>query len=331
MPENPHSGILDRKLFREGIASSFADQLNLLEQLVNYGTNLIVRCFESSEKDIPATVVILSFLKHAVTSLDAIHILAKEGATLACQPHMRSLMEINIYLKWIFMKDYERRATAYLVWNIRKKRYWLRCYLDETPEQRANKQHMEGELTEGLDPPFSQDQLREFIRMEDERLQSPELREVNEFFDRIHRNSGADSQWYRPFGVTSIWAMAEQLGEQGLYKLFYKHYSQTVHGLSMDHQWHFDENSEEVVFDHIRTVESLDEVFNMTFAYAFMLFRLVLEKYRPGEIPAFNRKYFAEWQSPYMNIPKVETTDAGFSISKAEARVYVEAGTKRKI
>ena len=93
MPDEPHDAILDRTLFRVQIADSFAPQINLLEQLVNYGTNLLPRCFVSSDRGIPDTVAILGFLKHAVTSLDAIHILSKEGATLACFPHIRSFLK----------------------------------------------------------------------------------------------------------------------------------------------------------------------------------------------------------------------------------------------
>ena len=120
MPDSPHTAILDRNIFRFQIEESFASQLEVLEQMVNYGTNLIPRCFDSSEKKLPDIVCIGSFLKHAVGSLDAIHILVREGATTACLPHIRSVFEINLYLEWIFQADYEARGLAYYVWNLRK-------------------------------------------------------------------------------------------------------------------------------------------------------------------------------------------------------------------
>ena len=75
MTDEPHNAILDRSLFRAQIEESFAAQLTLLEQVVNYGTNLILRCFNSSERKIPDIVALLSFLKHGVTSIDAINLL----------------------------------------------------------------------------------------------------------------------------------------------------------------------------------------------------------------------------------------------------------------
>ena len=209
MPDDAHAGILDRHLFREMIREPFGQQIELLNQLVNYGTNLIPRCYESSGKGIPDAVAIASFLKHGVSALDAISILAKEGASWACVPHLRSLFEIRLYLKWIFKEDFERRATAYFVWEIRRKRYWLRCYLQGTPEQAAHADHMKGSAGEHITPPYSQADLATEIAKEDRRLSAVEVTAVNALFDAMAKKSGKDIDWFAPFGPRSIRALAE--------------------------------------------------------------------------------------------------------------------------
>ena len=315
MPDEPHDAILDRTLFRTQIADSFAPQLDLLEQLVNYGTNLLPRCFNSSNRGIPDTVAILGFLKHAVTSIDAIHILSREGSTLACFPHIRSLFEIDLYLRWIFESDYENRATGYFVWNIRKKRYWLRCYLEGTPEYAANVGHMQG--APGGDPqiPHTQQEIQAAIAQEDGKLNCSETAHVNSLFDQYVSNSGKDAEWYRPSGATSIRDMAVRLGDEAMYKVFYSQYSQLTHGLSLDHQLHFNAPSSEVIFDHIRTLNALDHVFQMTFTYAMGVFRHCLSRYRPGELDAFARKYIEEWRTPARSIPQVTKDGSTFTVS----------------
>ncbi len=50
MSEEPHKILLDRDLYSVIIREYFADTLSLLEELVNYGSNLIPRCYQSSEK-----------------------------------------------------------------------------------------------------------------------------------------------------------------------------------------------------------------------------------------------------------------------------------------
>lgn len=320
MTDKANDGILDRSLFRVQIKEAFSEQINLLEQIVNYGTNLVPRCYNSSDRKIKDIVAVLSFLKHAVTSLDAISILSREGSTLSCFPHIRSLFEIDLYLRWIFQKNYDRRGTAYFVWNIRRKRYWARCYLNGTAEQTAHSAHMEGALLENVSVPYNQKEIQKVVDHETARLSNPELASVNDLFESRMAHSGKDVEWYKPFGVNSIRDMAKQLGDEGTYKVFYTKYSQLTHGQSFEQQLHFDTANSVVVFDHIRTLQSIDEVFQMTLSFAFGIFRTVLEKYRPDELNAFNRKYMEEWQKPFMSIPKITKDGSTFSITQPKPR-----------
>jgi hypothetical protein len=315
MPDDAHNGILDRNLFRELIRVPFGPQMELLDQLVNYGTNLIPRCYESSVKGIPDAVTIGSFLKHAVTVLDAISILAKEGATWSCLPHLRSLFEIDLYLRWVFKEDFERRTTAYFVWELRRKRYWLRCYLHGTPEQLAHTEHMKGSLGENIAPPHSQAELAKAIAHEDKRLDAVEVAAINSMFDRMAKNSGNDLEWFAPFGPRSIRALAESLGEGGNYKVFYSHFSNVSHGLSFPQQLHFKASERQLIFDHIRTVDSLDQVLRLTFTFTIKIYREVLAHYRHGELDAFSRKYSGEWSSAIHSIPKVQKESNKFTIT----------------
>ena len=320
MTDKANDGILDRTLFRVQIKETFSEQINLMEQIVNYGTNLVPRCYNSSDRRIPDIVAILSFLKHAVSSLDAISILSREGATLSCFPHIRSLFEIDLYLRWIFQKDYDRRGTAYFVWNIRKKRYWSRCYLNGTAEQTAHSAHMEGALFENVLIPYNQEEIQKAVDHDTVRLSNPELASVNDLFESRMARSGKDVEWYKPFDVNSIRDMAKRLGDEGAYKVFYTKYSQLTHGQSFEQQLHFDTANSVVVFDHIRTLQSIDEVFQMTFSLAFKIYRTVLQKYRPNEINAFNRKYTEEWRKPFRSIPKVKKEGSTFTITQQESR-----------
>ncbi|MFT4641377.1 MAG: hypothetical protein ACI8T1_004714 [Verrucomicrobiales bacterium] len=119
---------------------------------------------------------------------------------MACFPHIRSLFEIDLYLRWIFEANYEDRGTAYFVWNIRRKRYWLRCYLEGTPEFDANKEHMTGPIAESVPIPYSKVQLQETIDHETSRLDLPELKHINEMFEAKVKANGTDGSWHQPLG-----------------------------------------------------------------------------------------------------------------------------------
>jgi|GEM_PF-1365596 len=320
MPDKPHLAILDRANFKLEIEKIFPAQLELLEQLVNYGTNLLPRCLDSSEGRIPDIVSILSFLKHGVTSLDAISILTREGAALSCYPHIRSIFEIDLYLRWIFEKNYSDRATAYFVWNLRQKRYWLRCCREGTREFDANLKHMEGAPGDPMKTPLSQQDLQLEIDRADAQLARKELTRIYDLFEGMVKNSGKDVEWYLPLGPSSIRDMAARLGDEARYKVIYSESSQITHGLSMDSQFHFNAGGPEVVYDHIRTLDKLDQVFEMTFTLGVGIFRHCLKHYRPGELNNFNRKYKKEWRSAMQSVPKVTKDGTTFTTSKPRKR-----------
>jgi len=46
---------------------------------------------------------------------------------------------------------------------------------------------------------------------------------------------------------------------------------------------------------------------NFVCASAFATYRKVLERYRPGELSAFERKYLEDWREPFLNIKDVKS------------------------
>ena len=124
-------------------------------------------------------------------------------------------------------------------------------------------------------------------------------------------------EWYKACGINSLRDMAIHLGDEAPYKVFYSEYSRATHGLSFDHQLEVDACEGEIVFNHIRTLKSLDKVYQMAFTQGISLFRTVLAQYRPGELDAFTRKYKDEWQKRIWSIPKVTDENGLFTITPA--------------
>jgi hypothetical protein len=234
--------------------------------------------------------------------------------------HVRSLFEIDLYLRWIFKENYTNRATAYFVWSLRRKRYWLRSYLEGTPEYSANIAHMAGSHGEDITIPFSQEEIQSAIAKEDSRLALPEIAEVNRLFNDHMSRSGKDVEWYRPFGPTSIREMAIHLGDEGHYKVFYSQLSRATHGLTLENQFQFDAAKKEVIFDHIRTLDSLDFVLQLTFTYAIRIYKHSLEHFRYGELDAFSRKYIAEWRAATTSVPKVNKDAGSFTVLSRQSK-----------
>ncbi len=50
MRDESHGALLPREQVAEGVKAVFAPQVDLLEEMVNYGSNLIPRCFEPASE-----------------------------------------------------------------------------------------------------------------------------------------------------------------------------------------------------------------------------------------------------------------------------------------
>jgi hypothetical protein len=311
MPEEPHKILLDRDLYSVLIKEHFSDSLSLLEEMVNYGSNLVPRCFVSSEKKISDVVIVLNFLKQAVSLLDSIHILAAKGSTVPCFISLRSLFEISVYLDWIFQKDTEKRGSLYFVWHRRKKLYWALSVKKGTPEHETHKKHMANSSTgaelKGVDEKLIDAQ----ISLLKNQLSMPEFSAINQEFEKL-KNRLKDREWYLPGGVGNFREMAKTVKREHEYKVFYSSFSAITHGLAFDEQVSF--SNETVFFEPIRNLTRIDEVFRNAFNFAMGIYRSALTHYRPAELATFNKKYVNEWRQRFLSVKKVEYKNGTYTI-----------------
>jgi uncharacterized protein DUF5677 len=311
MASEPHNILLDRDLYAVLIKENFSETTDLLEELVNYGSNLIPRCFESSEKKLHDTVIILNFLKQAVALLDSIHILASRGSTAPCFLCLRSLFEISTYLEWIFEKDTEKRGSLYFVWDLRRKLRWTLSIKPGTREHEAHKQHLSDAGVAAIPPGVDAKLVDAQIAQLNAKLSVPECASINQEFERI-KSGLTDKEWYAPAGVSNFREIAKAVKREGEYKVLYSSFSAITHGLALDQQIRFSKGR--VIFEPIRNMIKLDEIFRLTLNFALRIYRSTLTHYRPGEVENLDRKYLAEWRERFLSVKSVEYKDGTYRI-----------------
>jgi hypothetical protein len=311
MASEPHNILLDRDLYAVLIKENFSETTDLLEELVNYGSNLIPRCFESSEKKLHDTVIILNFLKQTVALLDSIHILASRGSTAPCFLCLRSLFEISTYLEWIFEKDTEKRGSLYFVWDLRRKLRWTLSIKPGTREHEAHKQHMSDAGVAAIPPGVDAKLVDAQIAQLNAKLSVPECASINQEFERI-KSGLTDKEWYAPAGVSNFREIAKAVKREGEYKVLYSSFSAITHGLALDQQIRFSKGR--VIFEPIRNMIKLDEIFRHTLNFALRIYRSTLTHYRPGEVENLDRKYLAEWRERFLSVKSVEYKDGTYRI-----------------
>lgn len=309
MPEIPHPGILDRDDAVTLVREHFSEQVLMVKDLADYGTNLILRTFNSSDKGLSDVVVCGVLLKHVVAMVDAAQVLVDQGAVMAAFLQARSAYEASIFADWICFSDSERKARCYLVANYRAERLWARRIIKGTSEEIA---FTPLARNLGLDiharrPTIEADaakHLEEVNRV----LQQPALSEIDaEFSARARRNRGIDPEWYKLAGANSIRQVAKQVGRGPEYSFFYSRGSDATHATS--YKLHLQFRSDSMRFKTIRNLEHVNELLNFLVATVLHTYQGVLRRYRPAELEAFGRTYASNWRQPFLTIKRVEYRD----------------------
>jgi hypothetical protein len=308
----PLSTILDRDEPVQNVRDHFCDQLEVMRDVVNYGSNLIPRCFESSPKGVADVVVIVALLKQLVAMLDGVELHVSNAAVLASYVSLRALYETHLYVSWVLRSDTDTRARHYYVWSLRQRRKWDSRVIPGTKEH-ANFQHALQHLPIFQSAsPNDQQRVEQFqheatqdVAQIDQLLNSPSYKAINDGFDN-YWNRPYDPPWHAPCGVQSIRALAEKLGLLHEYEVLYSSLSSVTH--SSCFKQHVAVQGNSIVFEPIRYLESIDFVLNLAFSTSFRVYRQVLQFYRPGEVENFNRKYIEEWREAFTTIRRVSYT-----------------------
>jgi hypothetical protein len=305
MREVPHSAILNREESQVVAEQHFSGQIELLRDIANYGSNLIVRAFNSSPKNTADVVVCGVLLKQIVAMADAVEVLLGSGCGHAAFLPARTAFEASIYLDWILASDSERRATCYIVGNYRDDRLWAARVIAGTTEEAAFSQTVK---TLGFDlhanrPSLASDakaHLAEVNRI----LALPELQAIDQEFTTAKKKGKRDPEWYKLDGLTSIRQMACAVGRLPEYEFFYSKGSQVTHTGSYKDYIRFADG--EVRFKPIRHLADVNMLLNFFVSLCLGAYMRVLKVYRPGELTAFGKKYTEDWREPFQNAVSVK-------------------------
>jgi Family of unknown function (DUF5677) len=302
--EQGHPALLDRTTVTADVEKHLKPWLELILDLVNYGTNLIVRCVQSSERKTRDRVVLTILLRQAVAMLDGVEVLLSKGCTHTANLQMRALFEASVYINWILAGDSEQKARYYHVHNLRRKRLWASRGQAGSPEATRFAAEM-GKYGLGIT-----DELKERSRQQieeiDRILAQPELAAINADFDaaKAKRRVARDVAWYVPLGQPSFAAIARATANSALYVILYSGASEVMHSSSDDQHVQFEAGK--LTIKQIRSLAGFEPVFRFSVSIALDLYQKILKEYRYGELPAFSRKYVEQWQKQYLNFPKIK-------------------------
>jgi len=289
---NAYKGLLERDA-AAGMAAHFKDAHDLLTELVDYGTNLVVRAFGSSKRDLIAICVLFVQLRQFLMHLDGITILLREGGAGTADLQLRSLLETGHLIEWTLKGNTESKVQHLYVANLRRRREWDNSVIKGTPE--FTKHY---DLTAGLK--IEAEDLKEVTeeaKRIDTILSKAPWDVINVKFEPNYQQRQFDEPWYKVYGAGSIRGVAEQLGRLKEYTYIYSILSGVTHGSDIWKNVFFATDKIEV--SPLREPQNIPRVVQLAATLAFRVFRLLLCEFRSGEEENFDRKYMTEWRKRF--------------------------------
>lgn len=310
MSTKPLESVLYREISALQAKEKLVIALPLLEELVNYGTNVLIRCSTSpttNEKNVDNAP--LSLYRHILESTDALTILLANGA---CDPSisiLRSAYEALLSLEYIVEKSeyYKNRSLQWLANYIRIR---IRSYNLLLKDHPINKQFT-AQLEKDKVFPFlsnyphdtiPQNELKRAIDNLQSLLNSEQFIPIQTEFATLKKNGVRNPKWYSFFdGPKNLEGLASYLQKSFEYEVFYRYWSRISH--AQDFSKFIDASPErDTGVKQIRDTSTILEYAGRGADFIIEATRLILKKFRPGE--DFSIYYKNNIQSRYLGLRK---------------------------
>lgn len=293
--------ILDRDLSKTLIAEYRTHAAPVLNEVVDEGIAVFERCLTSRTHENESLA--LPFLGlHVFEMLDGVSILLADCAPVPARLQMRSVFEAFLKFEYVNEAESERRGNAFMVEEIHRRIRRLRRFDPDSSEGKQMSADMLKDI-HGRDIrlPFPESIPNELDSLQ-RLLEKPHLQEAAAEYDRRARD-GKSRLFYSFWGgPANLEQLARLLGRPSQYEFMYREWSQTMHAEDLTRQL-VARNGEPAV-EVFRNPKDVKSIYNFSFTFGLATIRLLLERYRPGEINggAMERWYRREVRSTFLKI-----------------------------
>ena len=310
MEEREYQALIDRVTSVAQVSEKFSEILGVLRDVVNYGSNLVPRCFVSSKRTLEDAIILGVLVRQAIAMFDAIEILLSNAAVYPCHLQTRAIFEVSLYLDWMLQKDTEKKAKYFYVSNVRQERVWAMRTQGGSSENISYEKIMEpfGDLFSETTKSLSL-KGKEYLQEIDRILAQPSFAGIDKDIEayRAKYKTPYDPPWYAPLGPRSVRQLAVTLKRLHEYEMIYGPSSEVMHSPSHKHHVRFSQGR--INFTPIRYLAGIDTIVKFSMATMLKIYKDVLGHYRAAESANFGKKYLEDWRQAFLGIPSVTYKD----------------------
>ncbi len=247
--------ILNRQRSLEEAKDEIAVLSPLLQEAVNYATQVVERCSTCDTED-PVRRVVLCLYLHIIEMTDAVQLLVASSCPDPAKLLLRSSLEAVLSINYILKDQSELRALSWLHEFYIKEIRFCRSHDSTTNEGKELRQSLKKDrFWAASDELKLSEDLKESWAFYDNQLNLPQFEPIKTEYKRLKKErkdkGGKGSpKWYEMFGSTdpcettprNLEQLAQHLKLSGMYDAYYRTHSSLVHGraaarfyLGMDH------------------------------------------------------------------------------------------------
>jgi hypothetical protein len=197
--ESEFKELLDREKHKKDVKKYFSAHIDVLVDMVNYGSWLIPRAYDSSQKKLEDAIIIGVLLKQVVTMIDSVEVLTSNATIYPAFLQSRAAFEASLFIDWIIKENSEKKTKYYYVFNLRNKRKWDLRLIEGTPQQQKFTNDIQ-ELSDYINiqskdaQEIAQKELLDINRV----LNQDAYKDIDTEFQKINIKRGIDLNWYSP-------------------------------------------------------------------------------------------------------------------------------------
>jgi hypothetical protein len=228
MPTAPLQTILYRELSKAQAKPVIELASSVLQELVNFASNALVRCATSVKGEENEDLAVLSLYRHIMEMTDGVEVLISESSVTPTVPLIRSSFEALISMEYMVEDDaqYVARSLAWLV-DYLHQRLALYQLLDQSSKKGQDyKQTLSNDKTVRTIPVVAQEHVSQAIANLEQLLARPQLSSIDSDFTQLK----GQRAWHRLYGgPNNTRELAHHVGRGAQYDLLYREWSRVSH------------------------------------------------------------------------------------------------------
>jgi hypothetical protein len=285
MTTQPLEKILYRELSKAEAKEVIDIASPLLQELVNYGTNVLARCATSQNLSgkVDEDIAVLALYRHIIELTDGLEVLLSQSCSLAAIPLIRNSFEASLAIEYILENDanYTQRSLAWLLGYVHKHLDAYERLDPSTNKGREAKGLFDNDRIMTLFFPLSSIPITD-VKKAQANLQTvlgkPHLQYIEAEYKKFNK-----PEWYKLFGgPNDLRTLAERLKRGGQYEILYRQWSTTAH--AQDLQPFLDRTDKgEPAMKRMREPDKIKEIAGLAASFLLGATRQILNRFHPGE------------------------------------------------